>query len=217
MRILTIMALALVSISAKYPSNFESISDVDSSIQVEARYFTEDNFVGSVVDGYLAGKCLLSDKASNALKKAQKLAQKEGYSIKAFDCYRPQMAVDHFVRWGQDLEDTKTKEKYYPNIEKSKLFDLGYISKKSGHSRGSTVDLTLTKNGKELDMGTAWDFLDTLSNTADSRIGKEQMKNRMLLKGFMEKAGFKNYHKEWWHYTLNDEPHPNTYFAFPVR
>lgn len=145
--------------------------------------------------------------------------QQRGYTLKIFDCYRPQRAVDHFVRWVGDVHDRTMKAHYYPNEEKSRLIEKGYIAGRSGHSRGSTLDLTLVKKdgGAELDMGTPYDYFDALSNTTAPRITGEPKANRLLLKAVMEKHGFVNYPKEWWHYTLKDEPYPDTYFDFPVQ
>lgn len=184
----------------------------------DIRYFGTDNFLGVKVDGYKAPHCYLAPRALNQLKKVQVELMKYSLSLKIFDCYRPQSAVNHFVRWAENLKDIKTKAKYYPNLKKGDLFKKGYISSKSGHSRGSTIDLTLAdlKTKKELDMGTGWDFLDPLSNTANPKISIEQKRNRLLLKSIMEKFGFRNYSKEWWHFTLNGEEFPNIYFKNDV-
>ena len=190
-----------------------NVLDYNSSIRVEMKYFTDDNFVGALIDGYKANKCLMTEPAALALGKAQKFALEEGYSLLVHDCYRPQRGVNHFVRWSEDASDTKTKAKYYPNLPKADLFDLGYIARKSGHSRGSTVDLTLynLKTKSSVEMGTIYDFLDPLSNTKNPKIKKELLENRMILVNIMQKAGFRNYSKEWWHYTLNNEPNKNQY------
>jgi D-alanyl-D-alanine dipeptidase len=195
------------------------VTEYDKSIMVEMIYLTTDNFVGAIIDGYKANKCLLTVPAATALAKAQKLAMKEGLSLLAHDCYRPQRGVDHFIRWAADEKDLKTKNKYYPNIKKGKLFKLGYISEKSGHSRGSTIDLTLydLKKKSALDMGTILDFLDPLSNTENSSISKNAHKNRQKLVKIMTQAGFKNYSKEWWHYTLRDEPNKDTYLDIVIK
>lgn len=224
------------------PSDFAVMNEVLPYALFEIRYFEENNFVGSPVDGYKEPLCFLTKKAGVALEKVYQEAKSRGYTLKIFDCYRPQRAVDHFVRWAKDLKDQKMKSKYYPNEDKSVLFEKGYIAEKSGHSRGSTLDLTLAVpvsdderkrsvwelvksfftmddylySAKELDMGTSYDFFDSLSHTADPRITKKQKQNRFLLKELMEKHGFVNYDKEWWHYTLKDEPYKDTYFNFPV-
>lgn len=201
------------------PDGFVYVTDVIPTAQLEIRYFSEDNFVGAVIDGYEAPKAILTVEAAEALKKAADILEEQGYYIKIFDAYRPQRAVDHFVRWSKDLDDTKMKEKYYPDLDKSVLFELGYIAEKSGHSRGSTVDLTLVEisSGKELDMGSGFDFFGDISNHGTHLITPEQEKNRNILRDAMVEAGFKVYPEEWWHYTLENEPYPDTYFAFPVK
>lgn len=201
------------------PEDFVVVNEAMPSALFEIRYFTDDNFLGTKVDGYEKPFCVLSAQASAALAQVQRDVQQQGYTLKIFDCYRPQRAVDHFVRWVQDVADQRAKAEYYPNEDKARLIEKGYIADRSGHSRGSTLDLTLarTSDGAELDMGTPFDYFDTLSNTADPRIAEAQKSNRLLLKTAMEKHGFVNYDKEWWHYTLRDEPHPDTYFDFPVK
>ena len=155
--------------------------------------------------------------AAQALAAAQQLAISEGLSLHVYDGYRPQRAVDHFVEWGADLADSLNKATFYPDVPKEELFDRGYIAAKSGHSRGSTMDLTLTKDGIPIDMGTPFDFFDELSHTENPAIQGEAMQNRMILKSIMERSGFSNYVNEWWHYTLNDEPFPDTYFDLPIE
>lgn len=195
------------------------IKNYNESIMVEMKYLTNDNFVGAVIDGYFANKCLMTIPAAKALAKAQNFAMEQRYSLLVHDCYRPQRGVDHFIRWAQDPNDLKTKKKYYPNIKKNKLFKLGYIAEKSGHSRGSTIDLTLfnLKTKKPLDMGTIYDFLDPLSNTENPKVEIKALENRQILVKIMDRAGFKNYSKEWWHYTLRDEPNKKTYLDLPVK
>ena len=195
------------------------VSKLDSSIMIQMKYFTKDNFVGSVIDGYKANKCLMTQPAAKALVKAQKLAKAKNLSLLVHDCYRPQRAVNHFIRWSKDKKDLTTKFNYYPHLPKAKLFNLGYIAEKSGHSRGSTIDLTLynLKKKRPLDMGTIYDFLDPLSNTDNPTIGKKSKWNRLVLVKIMKKAGFKNYDKEWWHYTLINEPNKDIYLDVPVE
>ena len=148
------------------PLGFVYITDKIPTAILEIRYFSEDNFIGTVIDGYHAPKAILNKEAAQALKKAADNLYEQGYYIKIFDAYRPQRAVDHFIRWAKDLDDIKMKEKYYPDLDKSLLFKLGYIAEKSGHSRGSTVDLTLVdiSTGEELDMGSGFDFFGGISN-----------------------------------------------------
>ncbi len=203
--------------SAELPDGFVYLKDVDSSIQVDVRYATANNFVGKKVDGYRAKKIIISRRAAEALVKAQAELAKDGYSLKVFDAYRPQRAVSHFMRWVRDRKDQKTKAKYYPDIEKSTLAGGGYISGKSSHSRGSTVDLTLVKQGKgEVDMGTSFDYFGPESSHNSSKVSAEQKTNRQRLKSAMDGAGFYSYHKEWWHYTLRNEPFSRA-FDFPVE
>jgi D-alanyl-D-alanine dipeptidase len=201
------------------PDGFVYITDKIPTAILEIRYFSEDNFIGTVIDGYHAPKAILNKEAAQALKKAADNLYEQGYYIKIFDAYRPQRAVDHFIRWAKDLDDIKMKEKYYPDLDKSLLFKLGYIAEKSGHSRGSTVDLTLVdiSTGEELDMGSGFDFFGGISNHGTDLITKEQEKNRNILRDAMLDAGFEVYPEEWWHYKLKDEPYPDKYFDFPVK
>jgi D-alanyl-D-alanine dipeptidase len=208
-----------VSSRKPLPDGFAYVTDMIPTAQLEIRYFSDDNFVGTVIDGYEAPKAILTAEAAQALRKAADALEEQGYYIKIFDAYRPQRAVDHFVRWSKDLNDTKMKEKYYPKLDKSVLFELGYIAEKSGHSRGSTVDLTLVEipTGKELDMGSGFDFFGEISNHGTDLITAGQEKNRNILRDAMVDAGFEIYPEEWWHYKLKDEPYPDTYFDFLVK
>ncbi|MDG2015466.1 MAG: M15 family metallopeptidase [Rhodothermales bacterium] len=199
------------------PSSLVRLSEIDSSIAQDPKYFGSDNFMGRPIRGYLAPEVMLTREAAEALSRAQIQAHDRGYSFLVYDGYRPQQAVDHFVEWGADLTDTINKKTYYPEVPKSELFDRGYIAARSGHSRGSTVDLTLTQEGTPLDMGTPFDYFDELSHTENPAIVGIQMENRMILKDLLEEAGFKNYVNEWWHYTLEDEPYPDTYFNIPIE
>ncbi len=201
------------------PGSFVVVNETIPSALFEISYFSNNNFLGTKVEGYEKPLCLLTEPASLALAKVQREVGTLGYTLKIFDCYRPQRAVDHFTRWVRDLGDQKMKSEYYPYEDKSQLIEKGYIADRSGHSRGSTVDLTLARksDSTELDMGTPFDYFDTLSNTADPRVTEEQKNNRLFLKATMRKHGFINYDKEWWHYTLEDEPYPDTYFDFPVK
>ncbi|WP_105189284.1 M15 family metallopeptidase [Pseudoalteromonas sp. T1lg48] len=211
-------ANASAAASSTLPEDFIAIGDLDSSIEKEIRYFGSNNFVGTQVTGYQAPKCILQRRAADALVRVQQAARERGLTLKVFDCYRPQRAVDHFVRWVKDDTDTNTKAEYYPNLSKDKLLG-GYIAAQSGHSRGATVDLTLvdSSNGQELDMGSPFDMFDTLSNTDDPRINDAQRKNRYLLRDLMMAQGFAPYSLEWWHFSLKPQPYPNTYFDFVVR
>ena len=198
---------------------FVDIKEVIPSVQLDIRYYTHNNFIGSRIDGYDAPKCLLTREAALALKYVQEELVNNRQALKIFDCYRPQQAVDHFVRWAKDLNDQKMKAEYYPSINKKSLFKDGYIAEKSGHSRGSTVDLTIVdlNTNRELDMGTRFDYFDPLSHTASNGISKIQRDNRIALKTIMERNGFKNLKEEWWHFTLKNEVFPNRYFDFKVK
>ena len=192
---------------------FTNLNEVTTSIIFDIRYATSQNFIGRPIKGYEKPLCLLTNQSANALLKVEKQLQKKGLKLKVFDCYRPQRAVNHFVRWAKDLNDTKMKKSYYPNVPKKVLFKEGYIAAKSGHSRGSTLDLSIAG----LDMGSPFDYFDPLSHTMSKEITSKQQRNRMYLKSIMEAHGFKNYAEEWWHYTLKDEPFKTTYFDFEIR
>ena len=205
--------------SQELPKGFTYLRDIAPSIQHELRYCTHNNFIGIPIDGYEESAVICTLQTAKALQKVQKEVQELGFSLKIFDAYRPQQAVNHFVRWARILNDTVKKQQFYPEINKRHLFKLGYIASKSGHSRGSTVDLTLvnTKTDTVLDMGSPYDFFGIASHVTYSEISPTQRKNRLLLRKVMLKNGFRPYENEWWHFTLNREPFPNTYFDFPVR
>lgn len=204
------------------PNGFVYLQNHIPDITLDIRYFSSDNFVGDTIDGYHNKRCIISIEAANALAKVQNDLNLLGYGLKVFDGYRPQQAVNHFVRWAKDIDDNKMKSKYYPEVDKQMLFQKGYISSRSGHTRGSTIDLTIIykngpKQGEELDMGTPWDFFSLLSWPSSNEVTSAQKANRMLLQKIMKKYGFKPYKAEWWHFTLVDEPYPNKYFDFPVK
>jgi D-alanyl-D-alanine dipeptidase len=187
-------------------------------IRIEMRYATTENFTGGIVDGYHARRCLLSRPAAEALAGLQAELRAFGLSLVMYDCYRPQRAVDHFARWARDPAEQSMKARYYPNEDKARLFERGYIAKRSGHSRGSTVDLGLVDpSGRELDMGTGWDYLDPLSATANPALPDTARRNRLLLHTLLDQHGFDNYAEEWWHYTLRQEPYPDSYFDIEIR
>lgn len=208
---------------------FVDVKSLIPSLVLEIRYFGNYNFVGERIDGYQSPRCLLTEKAARALKKVQKDLRKKRLSLIVYDCYRPEKAVDHFVRWAKDLNDTKMKSVFYPQMKKTSLFKKGYIAEKSGHSRGSTVDVglialpdistgpTAAFKKKVLDMGTHFDYFGERSHTRNGTISLRQKSNRMILKNVMEKNGFKNLAEEWWHYTLIDEPFRDTYFNFEIE
>ncbi len=201
-------------------SDFVDISELIPDIVLDIRYYGDFNFVGSRIDGYLAPKCLLTIQAADALLKVQQQLKAQNRGLKVFDCYRPQMAVDHFVRWAKDLSATQMKTFFYPHVAKKDLFKDGYIAEKSSHTRGSTLDLTvieLMPGQPMLDMGTGFDFFDPLSHTLNPEVTDLVAKNRAVLKSVMEDQGFKNLAEEWWHFTLKVEPYPDRYFNFPVQ
>jgi len=188
------------------------------TIKLDIRYFTEKNFVGKKIDAYEAPKCFLTLDAIKALRAVQKELLGKNLSLKLFDCYRPQRAVNHFVRWAKDINDTKMKVEYYPSVDKKHLFIDGYIAAKSGHSRGSTLDVTIVDlNNSELDMGTNFDYFDLSSHTENDSISLKAQKNRLFLRDIMSKYGFKNLKEEWWHYYLINEPYPSEYFDIVVK
>ena len=197
---------------------FVNLTDVVPDAIIEARYFATYNFVGARVDGYLEPVVLYTREAAEALKEVSDDVIKQGYRLKVYDAYRPARAVAHFCRWAKD-KDTTMKRAFYPNLDKANLFKQDYIATKSGHSRGSTVDLTLfdMKTGKEVDMGGTFDMLDPCSHPDYvGNLTKQQRENRQILRQAMMRHGFKPLYSEWWHFTLRDEPYPNTYFDFPV-
>lgn len=202
---------------SKLPPGFVYINDIDESIKIDLRYSTTNNFTGHIIEGYKSNMAIISYAAAKSLVQVQNDLKKKNLSLKIFDAYRPQMSVNYFIKWSNDLADTINKSLYYPKIKKSQLFPMGYIAERSGHSRGSTVDLTIidNKTNKELDMGTLYDFFGPESSTDFSNITDNQMSNRLLLLKVMTKNGFKNYPMEWWHYTLVPEPF-DSYFNFVI-
>jgi D-alanyl-D-alanine dipeptidase len=224
------------------PPPFVALRDVDPTVVQDIRYFTAHNFTGAPVDGYRRPECLLTRPAAEALRRVQAGLLRRGLSLKVYDCYRPQRAVDAFAAWAKDPRDLRTKAEFYPRVDKSRLFADGYIAARSGHSRGSTVDLTVVRlpappprpyvpgeplvpcyapqslrfPDGSLDMGTGFDCFDTLAHTLDPRVRGVQRAGRLLLKAAMQAQGFANLPQEWWHYTYGPEPFPDTYFDFPV-
>ena len=199
-------------------SDFVLLSEAVPDAILEIRYYSTYNFVGDRIDGYEEPVALLTEEAAAALKEVSDELIGRGYRLKIYDAYRPQAAVTHFMRWALDPDDTRMKEYFYPELEKDVLFPLGYIAEHSGHSRGSTVDLTLfdMRTEKEVDMGGTFDYFGELSHPDYTDITEEQYANRMLLREAMLSHGFKPLEEEWWHFTLEDEPFPDTYFTFPV-
>lgn len=207
------------SYAEEKPNDFVELKSWIPSIQEDVRYYTANNFIGRRIYGYKKPVCLLSKPAANALLAIQNTLNEKNLGLKVFDCYRPQMAVDDFFQWSQNLQDQKMKNEYYPRVNKAELFKLNYIARRSGHTRGSTVDLTIVdlRTNEALDMGTPFDFMDPLSHPSSHVILAEQVKNRMLLQTLMVKFGFAPLKTEWWHFTLRNEPYKNTYFNFPVE
>ncbi|MBO5574408.1 MAG: M15 family metallopeptidase [Clostridium sp.] len=199
-------------------SGFVVLADFVPDIIQEIRYHSSYNFIGERIDGYEEPVALLSLEAARALKDVSRELFVKGYRLKVFDAYRPARAVRQFVLWGLEDTDVRMKPYFYPDLEKQELFVKGYIAKQSSHSRGSTVDLTLLemKTGKEADMGGPFDYFSELSHPDYKGITDEQFENRMLLRNAMLRNGFLPYDCEWWHFTLENEPHPDTYFEFPV-
>ena len=197
---------------------FVNITDVVPDAILEIRYFGTYNFVGTRIDGYLQPTALLTKEAAAALKDVSDEMIAKGYRLKIYDAYRPQCAVDHFVRWAADVPDTLMKRYFYPDLDKSVLFEQDYIMAKSGHTRGSTVDLTLFDmiTEKEVDMGGTFDWFGVESHPDYTAITEQQFTNRMLLRDAMLRHGFKPLESEWWHFTLADEPYKDTYFNHPV-
>ena len=200
-------------------SDFVAITDVIPDVILEIRYYGTYNFVGSRIDGYHAPVAWLTRQAADSLKAVSDDVIRLGYRLKIYDAYRPQCAVDHFVRWAADVADTTMRRYFYPDVDKSRLFELEYIMAKSGHTRGSTVDLTLfdMNTEKEVDMGGTFDWFGQESHPDYRGITDEQFANRMILRDAMLRHGFKPLDSEWWHFTLKDEPYPDTYFTFPVK
>lgn len=219
-RLLLVALLAgVVSCQSGELSDFVAIADEIPDIVIEARYATPQNFMGRQVPGYQSGRLKLTRSATAALSEVQSDLSARGYGLKVFDAYRPQRSVDAFVAWCADPGDTLKKQEYYPDISKDELLPQGYIAARSGHSRGSTVDLTVIdlNTGTELDMGTPFDFFGPESHGDYSGISEAQSANRMMLKEVMVRNGFRPLPEEWWHFTLKDEPFPDTYFDFVVE
>ena len=214
-----LLSIPIKSQAQQLPEGFVYVEKEIPGIQSAIRYAGKNNFIGRVIPGYEKPVPIISAPAASALKKVQNELTKKGYSLKIFDTYRPQIAVDYFVKWSGLAGDTLMKNSYYPNVQKENLFRFGYIATQSGHSRGSTVDLTIVAadTGEELDMGSPYDFFGDISRHNATEITSAQAKNRKLLRDIMIKYGFRPYAEEWWHYTLRNEPFPNTYFDFPVK
>ncbi len=234
-------SIANTSLATELPKDFIYLKDIDPTIIENLRYFSNENFIGRKIDGYKANRVILTYKAAIALVKVQQELLKEGYSLVIYDAYRPQRAVNVFMKWSKDSDDQIAKEKYYPDINKADVFKLGYVAEKSGHSRGSTIDLSIIKIGDSLkpitlqkrqlkngsiipflddgtvDMCSSFDLFGEASHHDNNLIETECLDRRNHLRGIMKKNGFNDYQEEWWHYTLKDEPFPDTYFDFVVE
>lgn len=239
-----VAALCLVSLptlaSEALPEGFVHLHEVAPTINQHMRYAGHHNFIGRPITGYEAASCILTREAAQALAAAQEELAREGLGVRVYDCYRPQRAVDDFARWAADIDDLTMQAEFYPRVDKSLLFELGYIAERSGHSRGSTVDLAIEPINQEhtaerqpgdalvdctlpgrvddgvIEFGTGYDCFDIKAHHGAEGISGEASANREMLKDLMIRHGFKPYAEEWWHYTLADEPFPDTYFDFPV-
>lgn len=203
---------------ARDTSGFVDARTLIPNLVVEMRYAGHENFVGRPITGYEDSVCLLTTQAATALAQAQTQLAASGLGLKVFDCYRPTRAVADFAAWARDPQDQARKADYYPNVDKSQLFALGYIAERSGHSRGSTLDITAVNlaTKAEVDMGSPYDLFDTRSWPTDQTVSPTQRANRLMLQSVMTANGFRPLAEEWWHFTLNGEPFPETYFDFPV-
>ena len=209
------------AIAKNMSDNFVELRVYIPTITLDIRYFTTDNFVGARIDGYKSPKAFLSVQGADALRNVQSELAIFGLGLKVYDAYRPQQAVDHFMRWAKDSNDLKMKSNYYPEMDKESLFKEGYLIDKSSHSRGSAVDVSIVSlhktNPVELDMGTNWDFFGPDSGPQSFAVTPQQRANRMFLYHMMHKHGFKPHEKEWWHFTLENEPYPDQYFDTPIQ
>ena len=221
MKYIFIILFGLIYLNSygQLPEGFVYVKDIIPDLDVELRYFGSDNFVGKPIEGYKANKLIVTKQTANALKLVHEELQNQNLCLKVHDGYRPQQAVNHFVKWAKNLNDTINKHIFYPDVKKENLFEEGYIASRSGHSRGSTIDLTIMdgNTGVSLDMGSAFDFFGEESWVNYESISETQKANRQLLQKVMLKHGFRNYSKEWWHFTLKGEPFPNIYFDFPIK
>ena len=225
MMLITALLMMMVGSSAlaeqtrALPEGFSYAEDVIPDAVLDIRYAGEHNFVGDVIDGYLAPRAILTDEAARALARAADAFRGMGYQIKIFDAYRPQSAVRHFVRWANDRDDMRMRDEFYPAFRnKTLLVDQGYIARNSPHTRGSAVDLTLVDaDGIELDMGVGFDFFGREAWYEAAGLTAEQAGNRALLRDVMVDSGFRPFDKEWWHFRLLNEPYPDTSFNFPVQ
>lgn len=207
-----------LQIEQALPEGFVFLDEALPGVSWDAKYATEQNFTGQIVTGYLSDRVVISKKMVSALEKARDLAAEKGYGLLVWDAARPQRAVDWFVEWSKLPEDDKSRQQHYPNIKKTQLFQEGYVARRSGHSRGAAIDLTLVEleSGTELDMGTIFDFMDVKSRQGAKGLSAVQRENREALNAIMKASGFTPYSGEWWHFTMNNEPFPGQYFDFVI-
>ena len=220
--IVLILSFGIAAHADQLPEGFCYLKDIIPEVQLDIRYTGDNNFLGRQVKGYDNAQCILSIPAAKALQLVQKELETMGLGLKVYDAYRPQMAVNDFVQWARDINDTKMKQEYYPDVLKKNLFKDGYIAAKSSHTRGSTVDLTIVgydENGNaiDLDMGSGFDYFGEKSHPNYKAISYQARANRLLLRTLMLKYGFKPLTEEWWHFTYRNEPFPNKYFNFPLK
>lgn len=223
-KIIIFVSLFFILVSFKQdrnslPEGFVYAKTYISDLEVELRYYSTNNFVGDTIAGYQSNELIITKQTALALKKVQNELAFYNLCLKVYDGYRPQEAVNHFIKWARNLDDTLMKQEFYPKINKNNLFNDGYIASRSGHSRGSTVDLTIidADTHDPLDMGSPFDFFGEASWINYQNLSDEQKSNRQFFQDIMLKHGFRNYPKEWWHFTLKNEPFPKTYFDFPVK
>lgn len=218
-KLFLLLFLVCFRVFSQLPEGFVYVENVIPDLNVELRYHTSYNFVGKPIDGYQTNSLILTKEAATALKQVQKELLQQNLCLKVYDGYRPQRAVNHFIIWARNLSDTINKHIFYPQVNKSNLFQDGYIATRSGHSKGSTLDLTIIdgNTGIPLDMGSPYDFFGEESWVDYQNISEKQKANRKLLQEVMLKHGFRNYPKEWWHFTLRQEPFPETYFDFVIE
>jgi len=231
-----------IKIEKNRPDGFVDVGKFIPEIQIDMRYFTDHNFVGKKINGYESPICLLTKPAAVALKNVENTLLTMGLTLKVYDCYRPQTAVNYFAEWATKLNEKQMRAEFYPTVDKKNLFKDGYIYYRSGHSRGSTLDLTIVPVGSSipvysktdklvsctepqnkrfpdngLDFGTGYDCFSPISHPSYQNISAQAKSNRLLLQFLMLQSGFKPLDTEWWHFTLKNEPYPNTYFDFPVK
>lgn len=242
---LLVAALCNALASEVRAKGFVYLHEVDPTILISPRYYSNENFLGARVDGYRNLVIVITRQAAEALKNVQADLKKDGYSLVVYDGYRPQRGVNHFMRWSEDVADQLKKSQYYPRVDKAKVFELGYVARRSGHSRGSTIDLTIIKDGQQLseikeekrvlldgytitllndgtvDMGASFDLFDKASHIENDLVPQEFKQMRTYLRTAMQKHGFKPYSNEWWHFTLSNEPFPadqdSSYFDFEIE